>query len=143
MTPTNPKTTDFPDELLNARVVFGLVKQGHIPTIEQMLAEGKSWDEIGQAIHWMPATAREYYEAYAQKKAFDAEASTFHSLDPARAEALPVLAHAIELLKKLRPKAEVWDRNDISSVIYQAEKHLLSTPRKQHGPTPEAGGKAD
>lgn len=51
------------EELLgNAKVVFGLKKQGHIPTIERMLKEGKNWDDIGAAINWCPLTAREHYE---------------------------------------------------------------------------------
>jgi hypothetical protein len=52
-------------ELLDSkRVVFGLRAQGHIPTIEQMLAEGASWNEIGKAIGWHGPTAKEYYERY-------------------------------------------------------------------------------
>ena len=48
--------------LENAKVVFGLKRQGHIPTIERMLKEGKNWDDIGAAINWCPITAREHYE---------------------------------------------------------------------------------
>jgi hypothetical protein len=51
-------------QLGSARVLFGLRAQGHIPTIECMLGEGKSWDEIGQAISWCPKTAKEHYERY-------------------------------------------------------------------------------
>jgi hypothetical protein len=42
----------------NVPVLFGLARQGHIPTIERMLAEGKSWSEIGEAIGWCGETAR-------------------------------------------------------------------------------------
>lgn len=45
-------TDIFDDEILNAPVVFGLAAQGHIPTVERMLAEGRSWDEIGDVIGW-------------------------------------------------------------------------------------------
>jgi hypothetical protein len=43
------------------KVQFGLRQQGHLPTIEQMLKEGKSWEEIGQAIRWDPETAKQWY----------------------------------------------------------------------------------
>jgi hypothetical protein len=49
-------------EILDQPIVFGLRAQGHLPTIEKMLAEGASWDEIGKAIHWEPATAKDFYE---------------------------------------------------------------------------------
>lgn len=49
-------------ELLNQRILFGLRAQGHVPTIEKMLAEGASWEEIGKAISWDPATAKDFYE---------------------------------------------------------------------------------
>lgn len=55
------------DELLEecgARVTFGLQAQGHIPTVERMLAEGATWDRIGDAIGWHPVTAREHYELH-------------------------------------------------------------------------------
>lgn len=52
---------DFPPELLNAPVVFGLQAQGHIATIENMLKEGKSWEEIGSAIGWCYETAEKHY----------------------------------------------------------------------------------
>ena len=46
----------------NVRVLFGLKAQGHIPTIERMLAAGDSWNEIGKAIGWDPETAKQHYE---------------------------------------------------------------------------------
>lgn len=46
------------------RIRFGLEAQGHIPTVERMLAEGKNWDEIGDVIGWCGPTAKEYYERY-------------------------------------------------------------------------------
>ena len=49
------------EALDNAPVVFGLRAQGHIPTIQRMLSEGKTWDEIGEVINWEPATARRHY----------------------------------------------------------------------------------
>lgn len=52
-------------ELLNEAgltIKFGLRAQGHIPTIQRMLACGATWDEIGQAIGWHPPTAKEWYE---------------------------------------------------------------------------------
>jgi hypothetical protein len=60
--PGSGSTPDPVDEFRSAKVVFGLRAQGHIPTIERMLAEGASWPEIGDAICWCPDTAREWYE---------------------------------------------------------------------------------
>ena len=45
------------EALMNAPVRLGLVAQGHIPTVEKMLAEKKSWKEIGDAIGWCHETA--------------------------------------------------------------------------------------
>lgn len=56
------------DILLNMPVLFGLEAQGHIPTIEKMLAENKTWDEIGKNIGWMPDTAQEHYERYLKRR---------------------------------------------------------------------------
>ena len=53
--------------ILSQKVVFGLAAQGHIPTIERMLAEGKSWQEIGAAIGWCPETAKRHYEWHLNK----------------------------------------------------------------------------
>lgn len=47
--------------VLNVPFLFGLEAQGHIPTIERMLGEGKDWDAIGKAIGWCPKTAKEHY----------------------------------------------------------------------------------
>lgn len=43
---------------------IGLEAQGHIPTVERMLAGGKTWDEIGKAIGWHGPTAQDWYRAY-------------------------------------------------------------------------------
>lgn len=52
------------DEIIasGALVRFGLRAQGHIPTIERMLADGASWRAIGDAIGWDWRTAKEWYE---------------------------------------------------------------------------------
>lgn len=52
------------EQILNAPVVFGLEAQGHIPTIERMLDEQKTWDEIGKEIGWCPRTAMEHYYSW-------------------------------------------------------------------------------
>jgi len=56
------------NELFDVPFKFGLEAQGHIPTIEKMLTEGKSWEEIGETIHWLPKTAEEHYEQYTDSK---------------------------------------------------------------------------
>ena len=49
------------NELLAAKVKFGLRAQGHFPIIEKMIAENRSWEEIGKAIGWDGNTAKEYW----------------------------------------------------------------------------------
>jgi hypothetical protein len=49
------------EAILDSPVLFGLGAQGHIPTIEKMLAAGRSWKEIGDAIGWCPETAERHY----------------------------------------------------------------------------------
>ncbi len=53
----------------SARVVFGLEAQGHIPTVEAMLAEGQDWKEIGRRIGWDGETAKQYYERHLARAA--------------------------------------------------------------------------
>lgn len=57
------KTEALMEAVLNAPVQFGLVQQGHVPTIKAALAQGKTWEEIGAIIGWEPDTARRHYEA--------------------------------------------------------------------------------
>jgi hypothetical protein len=52
--------------LENSPIAFGLVQQGHIPTIERMLAAGASWKEIGNEIGWMADSAYDHYSKYVQ-----------------------------------------------------------------------------
>lgn len=68
----------FPDEMGDGRfeelpddtpVLFGLEQQGHIPTIENMLREGRDWPFIGRAINWEPSTAKAFYERYLERRA--------------------------------------------------------------------------
>ena len=49
---------------MNTPVVFGLLQQGHIPTIKIMLKDGATWKEIGKEIGWCPETAKEHYGWY-------------------------------------------------------------------------------
>jgi hypothetical protein len=49
-------------------VLFGLQQQGHLPTIEKMLGAGESWDAIGKAIGWDPATASDWYNKALQEE---------------------------------------------------------------------------
>ena len=53
---------DFLKENPSIKIVFGLRAQGHLPTIDRMLSEGKSWEEIGREIHWCPKTAEKWYD---------------------------------------------------------------------------------
>jgi len=41
-------------------VKFGLVAQGHVPTVSRMLMDGRSWEDIGAAIGWCPDTVRQH-----------------------------------------------------------------------------------
>ena len=57
----------------NARILFGLEAQGHIPVVENMLAGKADWQEIGRAIGWDGETARTYYERYQARKTAEPE----------------------------------------------------------------------
>lgn len=107
---------------LNAKVVFGLVKQGHIPVIEEMLSVGKNWDEIAAKIGWLPATAREYYERYAQRQ---------KNPESELVEICPLLAKSVEILNKILPKLSHLDADDAHRIIYQSSDYLLSAPKKR------------
>lgn len=52
------------NHIFNVPFVFGLKAQGHVPTIEAMLSEGKTWDEIGKKIGWCPKTAQKHWGWY-------------------------------------------------------------------------------
>ncbi len=43
-------------------VLIGLRQQGHMPTVERMVREGKTWEEIGSAIGWDGKAAHDWYE---------------------------------------------------------------------------------
>ena len=49
------------DILMDTPVLFGLKQQGHLPTIERMIEDGATWEEIGKEIGWCPETAKEHY----------------------------------------------------------------------------------
>ena len=82
------------DILLNMPCLFGLESQGHIPTIEKMLAENKTWDEIGKTIGWHSPTAQEHYERYLKKK---------------RVNMLKRLAEVMRILPSLLNDKSKWD----------------------------------
>jgi len=52
----------------DVKIAFGLRAQGHLPTIERMLRDGKTWKEIGAAIGWCPITAERFYAMEQPKK---------------------------------------------------------------------------
>lgn len=50
------------------KVLIGLKQQGHMPTVEAMLTDNKTWDEIGKAIGWDGRAAKEWYEIETQER---------------------------------------------------------------------------
>lgn len=60
----------------NIKIRFGLVQQGHIPTIEAALKAGESWTEIGRKIGWCPKTAQKHYEYYLHSNSSGASGSS-------------------------------------------------------------------
>lgn len=74
---TQPSNSDELRELMgSAKFAFGLRQQGHLPTVERMLSERASWQEIGREIGWDPATAREWYEREREADAKSRERSS-------------------------------------------------------------------
>ena len=53
---------EFDELFRGVPIKIGLRQQGHIPTVERMLAHGATWDEIGKAIGWHGPTAQRWYE---------------------------------------------------------------------------------
>jgi len=53
----------------SVRIAFGLEAQGHIPTVEAMLADGLDWPAIGRRIGWHGETAKQYYERHLARAA--------------------------------------------------------------------------
>jgi hypothetical protein len=62
------------DLLGDYQVQLGLADQGHLGLVGDMLAEGSSWDEIGRAIGWEPATVRRHVGWQLQALVGDEEA---------------------------------------------------------------------
>lgn len=56
------------DELADCKVSFGLVAQGHIPTIESLIEQGYGWDYIAKKIGWDRDTAIQHYQWYVESK---------------------------------------------------------------------------
>jgi len=46
---------------LDVPVRIGLTQQGHMETVERMRAEGKTWEEVGEAIGWQAAAVERWY----------------------------------------------------------------------------------
>jgi hypothetical protein len=57
------------DELAGVPILFGLAAQGHLPTIETMLAAGSDWNEIRRRISWDGDAARRHYERHLARTA--------------------------------------------------------------------------
>lgn len=70
-TPASPDDFTGPEwkALMNTPVRFGLVQQGHIPTIERMLADGQPWDVIAKEIGWEAKTLIKHWGWYQEHKA--------------------------------------------------------------------------
>ncbi len=56
------------DVIGNTPFQFGLAAQGKIPTVEKMLADGSTWDEIGKAIGWDGEIAKRFYGYHLEDK---------------------------------------------------------------------------
>ena len=48
-------------EEAGAELRIGLRAQGHLPTVERMLASGETWEAIGRAIGWDGKAAERWY----------------------------------------------------------------------------------
>ena len=102
---------------VGAEVKIGLRAQGHLPTVERMLAEGKSWAEIGKAIGWNGDAAARWFaheKPSSPVEGVEARPSTAASfragLKAGRAERFAeqeaALAQALQAQKALRKEIE-------------------------------------
>lgn len=109
-----PDLTDreIADALDNAKIVFGLEAQGHIPTIEAMRADGKSWYEVGRKIGWEPDTAERHYGAWCARKLRETRIALITAEELARThgEAADGAAKELRVLReRIGALAEEWD----------------------------------
>lgn len=59
--PSDISDDEFMDAFMGMRFAFGLKAQGHVPTIEARLLEGRSWEEIAKEIGWEPKTLEDHW----------------------------------------------------------------------------------
>ena len=66
MEQNNSPAKQFVEDIVSGKIPVrvGLVQQGHIKTIETMLKNNASWEEIGKVINWDGETAKKHYELY-------------------------------------------------------------------------------
>lgn len=105
---------------------FGLVAQGHIPTIAQMIGTGKTWQEIGTAIGWDPQTAKQHYDWH---------------LEAAREKPQPPATPSSAAAERCRPAVydqqarqyvrELEERNSIQAASLQTLTAELTVARQQ------------
>lgn len=111
------------EEKIKMKVAFGLVAQGHIPTIERMISEysakseinkegadlshsGYLWDKIAKEIGWLKETAMLYYIRYLRTKESSINKKVMRDLvdnvwqDAKESEEVPSTAHADKLIDK-------------------------------------------
>lgn len=126
-------------------VRFGLRQQGHIETVRQMRAEGKSWEEIGKRIGWQGNAVEKDFtwemgierhvglaEALADHARLTREAAALHQAniddrarfvdelkvcDELNATLTRQLAETVAERDALRAKLEAWDEALAETVI--------------------------
>lgn len=56
-------------ELAGAKIAFGLSAQGHLATVEQMVTDGRSWEDIGAAIGWSADAVEQHWKWHVEDRA--------------------------------------------------------------------------
>jgi hypothetical protein len=99
-------------DILNVEVVFGLVAQGHIPTIEYLLASGEGWAYIGKVIGWEPDTVRRHYKAYLAQKVDAGSSGRPRETSDGRKDVKPIEMIAAERARQVSQEGYDHEHDD-------------------------------
>lgn len=112
--------------VISSNAVGGLEAQGHLPTINAMLANGCGWAEIAAAINWDEDTLREHYHNASTAR----PVLQLEDEESARTESVQVRAG-----EKGSPAAFYLGDEMLAAVeLYEGRLRVLAFPRGQETP---------
>lgn len=106
-----------------AEIRIGLEQQGHVETVRKMLAAGKSWEEINEAIGWSGTAAREEWEAMGYGWRMDAY---YYGLERTGVPAVDLVLSAVACAGKRAHHTDGW--TDAVDNAWHEPYHEGATP---------------